>query len=79
MKHEPSRKGAYWPEIEDFFGSLPPRLFRQGLLLKNTLTVRLGQTGHLEDILRREQDYPLLSFHAWLLDDLGLLKGQERR
>jgi len=49
-----------------------------GLLLKNHLTVRYAKTGQLKDILRREEDYPLLSFHFWLLDDLGVPEGQAR-
>lgn len=73
-----TRREAYWPEIEQFFGNLPPELFRQGLLLKNGLTVRYAESGQLKDILQREHDYPLLSFHFWLLDDLGVPQGQAR-
>jgi hypothetical protein len=73
-----TKREQYWPEVEGFFGSLPPHLFRQGLLLKNALTVRCAETGQLKNMLRREQDYPLLSFHFWLLDDLGIPEGQAR-
>jgi hypothetical protein len=73
-----SRREQCWPEVEQFFGSLPPHLFRQALLLKNGLTARYAETGELKDILCRKQDYPLLSFHFWLVDDLGIPEGQAR-
>jgi hypothetical protein len=73
-----AKREQIWPEVERFFGSLPPHLFRQGLLLKNALTVHCGETGQLKDMLFREQDYPLLSFPFWLLDDLGIPEGQAR-
>ena len=73
-----AKREQYWPQVEQFFGNLPPHLFRQGLLLKNALTVHCGETGQLKDMLYREQDYPLLSFHFWLLDDLGIPEGRAR-
>jgi hypothetical protein len=76
--NEQAKREQIWPEVERFFGSLPPHLFRQGLLLKNALTVHCGETGQLKDMLCREQDYPLLSFPFWLLDDLGMPEGQAR-
>ena len=76
--NDQAKREQYWPEVERFFGSLPPHLFRQGLLLKNTLTVQCAETGQLKDMLCREQDYPLLSFPFWLLGDLGVPEGQAR-
>jgi hypothetical protein len=78
MTTERSRRERYWPEVEQYFGNLSPELFRLGLLLKNHLTVRYAGTGQLQDILRRAEDYPLLSLPFWLLDDLGVAEGQAR-
>ncbi len=60
-----------WPAVDQFFDSLPPPLFRQSVLLKNNLATLYSDTGQFKDILRREQDLPLLYLHLWLLDDLG--------
>ncbi len=67
-KYQP-RRNQYWPEIERFFGDLPPRLFKQGVLLKNNLATFYADTGQFKDILSRDRDYPLLYLHFWLLDD----------
>jgi hypothetical protein len=68
-KYQPQRD-QYWPEVDRFFGNLPPGLFRQAVLLKNNLATFYGDTGRFEDILRRKQDPPHLYLHFWLLDDL---------
>ncbi len=66
-----SRRGRYWPEVERYFSHLPPPLYRRGALLKNNLAIAYTDSGQFQDILSREQDYPLLSLHFWLLDDLA--------
>jgi hypothetical protein len=76
-KHQPYRAAA-WPEIDLFFDTLPPELFRQSLLLKNTLATAFSDTGQFEDILCREVDPPLLYLHFWLLDDLAFPAGPSR-
>ncbi len=68
-KHQAKRE-EFWPEVEQFFGHLPPRLFRQGVLLKNNLATFYSDTGQFKDILKRDHDHPLLCLHLWLLDDL---------
>lgn len=71
-------RAKYWPEVEQFFGNLPPALFQLGALLKNNLAILYSDSGRFEDILCRRQDYPLLELHLWLLDDWGVA-GDERR
>ena len=69
-KYQPKR-AQYWAKIDRFFDTLPPRLFEQSVLLKNNLATFYSDTGQFKDILRREQDLPLLYLHFWLLDDLA--------
>ncbi len=64
-----ANRDHYWPAVEQFFGRLPPRLFRQGVLLQNNLATFYADTGQFKDILARERDHPLLYLHFWLLDD----------
>lgn len=66
-----SLREQIWPAVDQFFASLPAPLFQQGVLLKNNLATFYSDTGQFKDILRREQDLPLLVLHLWLLDDLG--------
>ncbi len=76
-KHQPKRE-QYWGEIERFFGTLPPHLLQHGLLLKNTLTAVFSDTGRWQEILCRDYDYPILSFHFWLLDDWQIPEDKAR-
>ena len=76
-KYQPKRE-QYWPEVERFFGALPPQLGQQGTLLKNNLAIDYSDTGQFKDILGRPQDYPLLYLHFWLLDDFHFPDGAER-
>ena len=73
-----TQASQYWPEFERTFADLPPRLFQQGVLLKNNLTTRYSETGRFSDILSRRQDHPLLYLHFWLLDDLAIPETAER-
>jgi hypothetical protein len=63
------QRDQFWPAVEHFFAQLPPRLFRQGVLLQNNLATFYADTGQFKDILCRERDHPLLYLHFWLLDD----------
>ncbi len=63
---------AYWPAVDRFFDELPGDLYRQGRLLREALAVRHSHTGVFHDILRRPEDPPLLHYHRWFLDDLGV-------
>ncbi len=65
------RREQIWPAVDQFFAGLPTPLFRQGVVLKNNLATFYSDTGQFKDILRREQDLPLLYLHFWLLADLG--------
>jgi hypothetical protein len=76
-KYQPQRN-QYWPEVEQFFGSLPPGLVPLAVFLKNNLATFFSDTGRFEDILRREQDPPHLYLHFWLLDDLQLPTSAHR-
>jgi len=76
-KYQPKRD-QYWPEVEQFFDSLPPNLFCQSVLLKNNLATFYSNTGQFKDILRREQDQPLLYLHFWLLDDFQIPNSDHR-
>ena len=67
-----------WPEVEQYLGSLPPRLFRQGALLKNNLAILYSSTGQFKDILCCPQDHPLLYQPFWILDDWRFPQGAER-
>lgn len=69
-KYRPRRQ-KQWPEIEQFFGNLPPRLFEQGALLKNNLAVAYSDSGQFSDILAGPRHFPLLYLHFWLLDDFN--------
>lgn len=79
MIPRPTPRDEYWPEIEQFFDGLAPSLYPLGVLLKNNLAILYSGSGQFKDILTRRQDYPLLDLHLWLLDDLGVAKGQARR
>lgn len=76
-KYQRQRR-QFWPDVEQFFSNLPPGLFQQGALLKNNLAIACTATGQFQDILSREQDYPLLYLHFWLLDDLRQPAGPQR-
>ncbi len=76
-RHTTKRK-QHWADIERFFSNLPAPLFRQALLLRNALTITHGESGHVEDILLRTHEYPLLSLHFWLLDDWETPDGEKR-
>ena len=73
-----SQRNRFWPEIENFFTSLPPTLFRQSILLKNNLATFYAETGQFSDILSRENDHPGLYLHFWLIDDWQMAKSAER-
>ncbi len=73
-----AKRDQYWPEIEQFFAQLPPRLFRQDVLLQNNLATFYSDTGQFKDILCRERDHPLLYLHFWLLDDWHYLDTASR-
>jgi hypothetical protein len=73
-----SKRAQFWPEVEAYFGSLPPELFRQGVLLRHNLATRYSDTGQFEDILSRPVDYPFLYFHLWLLEDWGIPATEAR-
>jgi len=73
-----SQRDQYWPEVEQYFSSLSPHLFRQGVLLKNNLAIAYSDTGQFKDILSRDRDHPLLYLHFWLLDDLHFPNTPER-
>ena len=77
MNDQPKRR-QYWPEVEAWFGDLPPELFRQGALLRHDLATFYSDSGQFEDILSRAEDYPLLDQHFWLLDDWHFPEGQAR-
>lgn len=76
-RYQPKRD-QYWPEVERFFGRLSPRLYQQGLVLKSVLATHCAEAGELKSVLCRKGDYPLLTFHFWLLDDLGVPDGEAR-
>lgn len=69
-KSQPHRT-RYWPEVEAFFGNLPPDLYRQGVLLRHDLATAYSANGQFAGILSRDSDYPLLDLHVWLLEDWG--------
>jgi len=63
---------AHWPEIERFFSSLPPRLFRQAKLLEYDFAFRYAATGQFRHAFMGADQFPILSLAGWLLDDLGV-------
>jgi hypothetical protein len=73
-----SERQEYWPQIEQYFDGLPPALFRQGRLLQVNMAAVYSDTGQFRDILCRAADYPWLTLHFALMDDLGFPRGQER-
>jgi hypothetical protein len=72
------QRNQFWPEVEHFFGSLPPHLFRQGVLLRTNMAISLSDTGEFKDILCRDRDYPWPHLHFWLLDDWNYPHSVER-
>jgi hypothetical protein len=72
------QRNQFWPEVEHFFGALPPHLFRQGVLLQTNMAVSLSDTGEFKDILCRDHDCPLPYLHFWLLDDWNYPHSSER-
>lgn len=77
-KYRPQRE-AYWPQVEQFFGDLPPPLFRQGVLLRNVLAINHSHSGEFKDILSRATGLPLFYLHFWLLDDRRIPPSGGRR
>ena len=73
-----SKRNQFWPEIDRFFGVLPPNLFRQGVQLKNNLATFYSNTGQFQDILQRDIDPPLLYLNFWLLDDWHIADTPQR-
>jgi hypothetical protein len=73
-----SKRDEYWPQIERYFDRLPPALFRQGQLFRVNMAAAHSSTGQFEDILCRAVDYPWLTLHFALLDDLEFSGGQQR-
>jgi hypothetical protein len=71
VKYHPQRD-QYWPAVEQVLASLPPPLFRQAVLLKDNLATFYTRSGRFQDMLSRPHDPPLLYWHFWLLDDLGV-------
>ena len=69
---------VYWPAVDSFFDALPGDLYRQGRLLRENLAVARSTTGEFHDILRRPDDHPLLHYHLWLLDDVGIKRDDHR-
>ncbi|MGB8700583.1 MAG: hypothetical protein WCD18_14295, partial [Thermosynechococcaceae cyanobacterium] len=68
----------YWLEVDLFFANLPLQLFQQGHLVRCNLTVQYGSTGLLQNTFSRVVDYPILSFHGWLLEDWQVDPGEVR-
>lgn len=66
------RRAAHWPEVERFFGQLPPELFQQGVLLRHDLAQAYSDAGQFQSILSRPIDPPWLDLAFWLLDDWGV-------
>ena len=73
-----SKRNEYWPQVERYFDDLPPPLFQQGRLLQVNLAAAYADTGQFKDILCRGVDYPWLTLHFALLDDLGFPEGPQR-
>ena len=73
-----TRCSQFWSEVEQFFGTLPGQLFRQGILLRTNMAVSLSDTGEFKDILRRDYDCPLPYLHLWLLHDWRYPQSPER-
>jgi hypothetical protein len=71
VKYQPQRD-QYWPVVEQRLASLPPPLFQQAVLLKDNLATFYTRSGRFQDILSRPHNPPLLYWHFWLLDDLGV-------
>ena len=69
---------AYWPAVDSFFDELPGDVYRHGRLLRENMAVARSTTGEFHDILRRPHDHPLLHYHLWLLDDLGVDEDDDR-
>ena len=69
----------FWDRLETDLDFLPPHLNRQSRLLRQTLAVRYSSTGSFRDILRSSDADPVFHRHLWLLDDLGIPDGNERR
>jgi len=68
---------TYWQSVDIFFDDLPDENYRMGRLLRQNMAAAQSTTGSFHDILRRPNDHPLLHYHLWLLDDLGV--PQEER
>lgn len=73
-----SRRRRYWPEIEAFFGQLPPELYRPGVLLRHDLATAHSNSGQFDDLLSRDADDPLLDLHVWLLEDWAVPETDSR-
>jgi hypothetical protein len=74
-----AKRAGFWPEVEAFFGDLPPDQFRQGVLLRHNLATFHADTGQFADILSRPTDPPWLDLHFWLLDDWGIPDDEARQ
>ena len=68
----------FWESLEADLDSLPPYLYLESRLLRQTLAVRYSSTGSFRDILRSSDSDPVFHQHLWLLDDLGIPDGNER-
>lgn len=64
--HSPARGLA----IEQLLEALPPPLQPQVIALRMAMLLEFADTGSLNDIFRRDFDYPWLSLHTGLLADL---------
>jgi len=73
------RVDAHWPAVDQYLDGLPGDLYRQGRLLRENLALRHSPTGDFHDILRGTRDHPLLHYHLWILDDLGISHDAQRR
>ena len=69
---------VYWSGVDRYLDELPGGLYRQGRLLRENLALQHSLTGAFHDILRRPDDHPLLHYHLWLLDDLGIAPSDDR-